>query len=507
VRRLVVVAVVAFVAGGGLGAFLVYKLHTEHEVTQPKPPPDQAFSPVTEEKAAVLANRFRPRLMFDSAERWHPLALEGFFAEGTQRFCDRRRDRTVTCEPLTGLDDFTTRSAEAGTLGRSTFVDVAGAGGFKQYRDSGSPEAIYYRVSHSNTRFYVDYWLFYRFNHFEGFDTTCAKLIRKVVRLPTCDEHEGDWEGVTLVTKPGSEDELDYAAYAAHKGVFRYPADQLDVRGGRPAVFVAFGSHASYPVPCPKNCVQPIAIAGLVDTPETSTDGSVQWARNDDDCDARPGNPGSCLQPLPRPEFDNRAWTAWPGLWGETCGDRCGVANSPNAPASPGLQSRFQAPWCSSQGGIVTCDGVAQGCSDWLGPVVVALACDPRLLGQGLRVPRELDAGPLVLAVSSVDKVSATRPGIVQVLDEQPLRPGTVVRLSNGRPETQVLIRAQDGPKVLEARFDPIPARAPGAEPLTPAETTFAVTIGAGPTAVGRRNGEEVGPVEERTVRLPAPPG
>jgi hypothetical protein len=501
-RQFAAGVLVGLVVGLAVGGFLVFREHKKHEVTQPKPTADQAFSPVTEETGAVLANRFRPRLMFDSAERWHPLALNGFFAEGTQRFCERVRDRTTACEPLSSLDDFATRAAEAGTFGRSTYVDIAGKGGFKEYRDGPGAEAIYYRVSQSNRRFYIDYWFFYRFNHFKGFDKTCSTRVRS----PTCDEHEGDWEGVTLVTKPGSEDELDYAAYAAHKGVFRYPADQLDMSMGRPAVFVAFGSHASYPVACAKKCVQPIAIEGLIDTPETSTDGRRPWARNDDACDARPGNPDSCLQPLPRPEFDNRPWTAWPGLWGATCGDRCGIANSPNAPASPGLQSRFQAPWCSSQGGIVSCDGVVQGCSDWLGPVVVALACDPRLLGQGLRVPEELAAGRLSLTVSSLDKVSATRPGIVQVIDGQPLRPGSVVKLGNGRPETQVLIRAQDGRTVLEARFDPIPAQASGAKPLTAAERTFEVRIGEGPTAVGARAGEEVGPVEERRVRLPPPP-
>jgi hypothetical protein len=80
------------------------------------------------------------------------------------------------------------------------------------------------------------------------------------------------------------------------------------------------------------------------------------------------------------------------------------------------------------------------------------------------------------------------------------------VKLGNGRPETQVLIRAQDGRTVLEARFDPIPAQASGAKPLTAAERTFEVRIGEGPTAVGARAGGEVGPVEERRVRLPPPP-
>src|SRR5207237_9261559 len=93
-----------------------------------------------------------------------------------------------------------------------------------------------------------------------------------------CDEHEGDWEGVTAVTSPGDDTQLDYVVYAAHKGTFRYAASELHLESGttRPYVYVARGSHASYPKPCSKSCSQPIALAaqGLVTLPESSFDGT-----------------------------------------------------------------------------------------------------------------------------------------------------------------------------------------------------------------------------------------
>jgi hypothetical protein len=454
--------------------------------------------------------------MFDTGEKWRPISIPGLLAERdpsgspAQRFCQREPSGPPSCEPTDGMEEFRQLVADSSSLGSSTDLDIAG-NSLSEYRapepdaecqaeetlDCGNDpsSAIYYRVTLSNQRYYIDYWWFFRFNHFQGFSATCA------VPSKLCDEHEGDWEGVTLVTPPNDDQSLDYAVYAAHKGLFRYPADQLRLQDGlRPEVFVAYGSHASYPQPCPSFCSQPIAIAGLVDTPETNTDGQSPWERNDDSCPANA--PGSCLLALPAPETDPQAWTAWPGLWGATCGERCGHPSNPQSPASPGQQSRFQAPWCSTVNGVLTCDGVAQGCSDWLGPLVAALACDPQALGSGLTTPKSLPTGDLRLTVArpgptSRDTSSATTRGIVQDLGP-PLKPGSQLTVSGAGRGTQLLVRARKSEQLLEARFDPFSTEHQG--------ETFLVRISARhgrPLARGLRpGGAVVEPVEQRRLQL-----
>ena len=509
--------VVGFVVGAIVGGVAVYHQVDSNEPHPAPPQRSQAFALDTEPHAGDLAKHFRPRLHFDSREHWRPISLSGLLsehdAEGepAHRFCERLPDTPKPrCERVGNTGDFLADAATASSLGTATYLDIAGT----NLRDYQAPErsaacrkaklwdcddspesVIYYRVTQSNRRFYIDYWWFLRFNHFRGFSTTC-----RVASTKACDEHEGDWEGVTVVTSPGDESHLDYVAYAAHTGVFRYPAGSLKSRV-HPDVFIADGSHAAYPIACPSGCSQPIILAGLLKTPETHVDGSMPWERNDEDCE--PNASHSCLRALAAPETDPASWTAWPGLWGATCGERCSYKNDPQSPSSPGMQSRFQAPWCSSKDGVVTCDGVAQGCSDWLGPLVVAVACDPHRLGSALRRNEKLPPSQLKLTVSGSRQISATTPGIVQALGPQPLAPGDGVTVSGAGPDTQLLVRAQQGQELLEARFDPFGP--------TSHNTTVAIKI-----RPGRRQpiiratagpGLRIAAIEQRRVHVPSTPG
>jgi Vacuolar protein sorting-associated protein 62 len=461
-----------FLVGTVLGVVVGVVLAGSDEGEAALPDRGRAFSPVPEPQAGELAERFRPWLRFDSGERWRPISVGHLLSERrpdgrpAHLFCSRTGGRRE-CDPLGGEEELAEAVEESNARGDSTFLDIAGKR-VRDYRASrrdtgclepplqecgeGPGSAIYYRVTNSNERFYVDYWWFMRYNHFAGTSPTCF------VRSPICGEHEGDWEGVTLVTPPNDSESLDYVVYAAHEGTFRYPAEQLELHDGRrPEVFVANGSHAAYPKACAKRifCSQPIAVAG-VDLPEASTDGLGLWERNEESCE--PGAPGSCLLPLPRADAAIPTWVTWPGLWGETCGSRC-ESEGPQAPASPGLQTRFQYPWCSTQGSSLSCDSVAPGCSDWLGPLVAVLACNPAGVTNALRATEELPAGALAVAVTSPDgstrETSATTTGVVQALGA-PLLPGSVASVTGSGPDTQILVRAQSGRELLEASFEPI---------------------------------------------------
>lgn len=449
-----------FVAGFVLGALVIFGLHQQHWLPGGGTRQVEAFSEVDEALAGELAERFRPWLEFDSGELWRPLRVSKFLDEGDHSFCTRSAEKP-DCVPIQNSQEFDSLAHAAGALGPATYINIAG-GSVEDYRGpekctpasledcgTGSRSAIYYHVTESNDRFYVDYWWFLRFNHFPRSHPGISCHSQAAIANGVCDEHEGDWEGVTVVTPPDEDEKVDYVVYAAHKGTFRYTASQLKMHDGtRPTVYVAQGSHASYPAPCAHDCSQPpgLAVDGLVDLPESNFDGEIGWARNGETCPAN--TPGSCLESL-----TGQAWTTWPGQWGAGCGDACGKNEAANSPRSPGLQSRYQTPWCSSQAGVFTCDGRALRCSDWLGPLVVAVACDPPALETGLRANDEVETGKLVLIVNEGEERSqATTPGVVQVLGS-PLHPGdTLTAIADG-PATQVLVRAEQAGVVVESRF------------------------------------------------------
>jgi hypothetical protein len=352
-------------------------------------------------------------------------------------------------------------------LGPATYVDIAG-GKVPDYRGPehcpgrlldcgiGPRSAIYYHVTESNDRFYIDYWWFLRFNHFSksGPQISCQSQIAR--ENGVCDEHEGDWEGITVVTPPDDDKQIAYVVYAAHKGTFRYTASQLHLEGGtRPFVYVGQGSHASYPKAClTGGCTQPsgLAAVGLVDLPEGNYNGKAGWARNNEACP--PNALGSCLQSLVL-----QPWTNWPGQWGAGCGDTCGGAPGASSPRSPGLQARYQTPWCSTQTGVFSCDGRALACSDWLGPLVAAVACDPAVLSQSLRASNAVSPSELALVIGGKETSQPTTPGVVQALGD-PFQPGTAFTVIAGGPTTQILARARQGSVTVEDRFAALPVKA-----------------------------------------------
>jgi hypothetical protein len=218
--------------------------------------------------------------------------------------------------------------------------------------DRGPASTIYYHAVSANGRTYIDYWWFLRFNRFDKHNA--SELCNSVLtRKDKCQDHEGDWEGVTAVTQRGS-DKLEFVDYAAHQGVFRYPVAQIAFEDGRPLVYLARGSHAAYPRACPKNCEQVARLFGHA-LPEDNTDGQAEWGRNAD-ADCRPVT--DCLQPLP-----TGSWGAFAGLWGsQTCKKQSGSCRFGVPPRSPSRQHRFMAPWCYTAAGLrLSCDGPAPG--------------------------------------------------------------------------------------------------------------------------------------------------
>jgi hypothetical protein len=142
--------------------------------------------------------------------------------------------------------------------------------------------------------------------------------------------------------------------YAQHESVVRYAWPKLQAfwRGdkwlnnalgkianhdGRPVVFVASGTHASYPHRCDDGCRQV-----PVDFEEGDHDGELPWVGDDDATCAAV----TCLALLPT-ATGNRgpaSWNAFAGPWGERHCVLKYYCDSGTPPPAPGQQKRYKDP-------------------------------------------------------------------------------------------------------------------------------------------------------------------
>jgi len=335
-----------------------------------------------------LATRLRPRLRFDSEEPWRPISVDAFLAEEFPRgerhqLCDK--GASGTCTPLRAPEQLLREPGSAG------YIDIHGDGkngnGYTAAEqacvhgdrpedravldcNAGPGAAMYYRRTSHEGRWYWDYWWFLRYNDYKGIGDTCESIF--------CGDHEGDWEGITVITTPTLPPEPIGAIYAAHSERVLVNEPRLPKAGNHPLVFVAKGTHASYPFWCAGSCRQYKAIGGGERLPETHHDGAVAWGGNSDaecakyEC-VRPfpelGKPGQKALPLAG------AWAGWLGRWGGTCYQGCkGVAHGEASPRSPGTQTRFACPWAATRVALPRADQSGLSRSERLGDAERLLA-------------------------------------------------------------------------------------------------------------------------------------
>ena len=312
---------------------------------------------------AQLAAAFRPLLFFDSGERRYPLDIDDAIGANRINMC-RKYLIADNCPDITNAEQIDESF---------DYLDIDDSG--TALRGGGDESAYYYHVVRGEDRVFVDYWWFYSRNPSPVADKVfCGPGFRTPPF--TCQEHAGDWEGITVVLaqcEEVSESCVDVGGelwgptavrYAQHAHLLSYSWERtleraweslqspraealaeiwdsfvlpaVEDNGVRPVVFVARNSHASYPDTCfSSSCSQ--EVGGL---PEARYDGGLPWSHNDDEsCDG-------CLRPLPIGEDGEPAlWNAFPGHWGsQECilaGAYCDLSQ---APRGPSFQSRYKDP-------------------------------------------------------------------------------------------------------------------------------------------------------------------
>lgn len=272
-----------------------------------------------------LALRFQPHLFFDSAEPWRPLDVDAFLAEPGHRACASAPAAPPACTPFTSIAQLTPPVDELDLRGVQPDGSDAAAPDVQSCAKS-KPEllecdasvrsSIYAHVRRRGTRTAIDFWWFLRYNDF------------------LVDQHEGDWEGVTVVVD-ATRTHVAQTHFAAHAGIWRYAADvsRLD-RGRHVRVYVARGSHAAYPRPCRHTpCAQTES-----ESPEARSDGAGPWIANDPGiCERR------CVRLMPEAGGRPTSWDAWDGRWGSS------ELSFFSPPPTPAFQGRYKRPFQASR--------------------------------------------------------------------------------------------------------------------------------------------------------------
>ena len=180
------------------------------------------------------ARQFRPKLMFDKGEKWRPLNVDVYLNERNP--VDGQPVQCIgvsrsTCEPSEGLatlrahhspndrifqGDALTSGTPVSADDYSTTdvtceLDPPGADYALQDCDNGPAATIYYNaLTRSSGYNYFDYWFFYRYNEF------------------TADDHEADWEHVTVAQSATDPNTFDWVQFFQHT----YSSDYSISEGG-----------------------------------------------------------------------------------------------------------------------------------------------------------------------------------------------------------------------------------------------------------------------------------
>jgi hypothetical protein len=448
----------------------------EIEEEPPPPPPDaEAF--------------FAPRLYFDREERWRPLDVPLFLAEGQHRVCV---EDGAECTHLTTVGELMSKPA-------GWYLDIAGDAGVPSRLPAGScrdpglldcnagpTSRMYFHhgARPGDTYRYFDYWVFYRMN--------------VAPALGIFYNHEGDWEGVMVAVDARQPDRLEWAAFAQHDGNphgYSYLSPVLSCDGaGRPGsctakshrvdAYVAQGSHATYPTRCERGCNQSDGVK-----PEGNYGGQRPWGNNEDKTAVE--------------LFPAASWPFWRGVWGSpTKQPAFSIPPLKRAAVEgPGSRPRFNKPVkfdrrARAAGAAADAYG---SCDRWFGPSAVASACDPAELRAAL------DAGlldePGGVTLSSPGARAASAPGIAQLVAD-PLRPGEELTVSGTTgAATTLSVRAAAGGRTVEARFDRLGLERGGSATLRAGSGGNARSG----LALRRPDGTTVRPDSVRTVSTPAP--
>lgn len=259
----------------------------------------------------ALLKAHKPLLRYDSNE--------GYFADSAAEMTDATGNRLQTAQreviaaaPELSLDVLRPEGEYpgGGQVAADDELSIAGKDYIVTYREVRARHADYRNVVYGRVvtspagATWLQYWMWFFNNDLRALGVGLGL-------------HEGDWEGIQLRLQAG-KDAPDIAVYAQHGYAAARRWKKVEKRGGRPVVYVAQGSHASY-----FDDGMPLTNWHVTEHFIDRADGKVTPKG-----DVRLVS----LDPAP-------GWAQWPGRWGDTRAEGTGLpkglaANSPDGPGS-----------------------------------------------------------------------------------------------------------------------------------------------------------------------------
>ncbi len=194
-----------------------------------------------------IAEMYKPILHFDSREQYYPVPIKAMFDYSTLKVDRYYGEFTLSTIPTArGLAEYGRRESQA-----DQFLDFD-VNSWDSARPAYTPTA-YVHVREINRRVYVQYWYFYVYNLGPPLWNWC-----EIGQCWYPQQHDGDWESVQVVFPADAKvneilegtvapEEMWFAAHES--GTWRPWANVFkDVSRIRPYVYVALGSHASFPI-------------------------------------------------------------------------------------------------------------------------------------------------------------------------------------------------------------------------------------------------------------------
>jgi hypothetical protein len=283
--------------------------------------------------SALLA-RYQPVTVLHPAERFTPVAVEGFLADaelqaltpaGWTRVEPQPRALPTASPPAWRLDHLC-----ASDTGLASIVCFAAS-----EADRRPPSVVYAAVRPAGNRIALQYWYWYSYDFWDGaFPATDA----------VWQAHEGDWEAVTVVlTRSGTPVFVGVSEHTCGKR--RAWPKVPRWRGTHPVVHVALGSHAGsfrarpWPIDLRPQCYPPAGAALL----RAALPAVLDWMGDG----LRLGPPGSGRATrIVRVTATSPSWMAFPGFWGEESFFHVGGRNfdGGNPPLGPALHAKWRDP-------------------------------------------------------------------------------------------------------------------------------------------------------------------
>jgi hypothetical protein len=178
----------------------------------------------------TLLARHVPILVLQRAERFRPVAVDGFLADS-----DVTRKTDAGWEPIAGPLPSGGASLRLNQRYCNAFEGVSASPCYASAQAAhGSIPVVYGKAFRVKNRIDLQYWLWYPYNDYSP--TVPAGDIWQV--------HEGDWEAVSVILDSRGRPLL--AGYSQHSKGKRRAWRAVPKRGSRPIVYVALGSHANY---------------------------------------------------------------------------------------------------------------------------------------------------------------------------------------------------------------------------------------------------------------------